>query len=179
MGKRFWIKENIFGLAGILAYAVTTLVLFIPFKGEPSMSLINWHSPLGYLVIGLFVLSVVFYAIGIFKRDKKLSHNDEDVILKKRQQFLPKLSSAIDNRIKTARVLQTKAERFPLSQYWDKYLRYTFPYIITKYKPKKDLEITNALAGSITTPKNRLKIELSFRRVLTFNEGEVRASIFL
>jgi hypothetical protein len=34
MQDRFWNKTNIFGFAGILAYAVTTLVLFIGYSAS-------------------------------------------------------------------------------------------------------------------------------------------------
>lgn len=38
---KIWNRDIISALAGILAYAVTTLALFVPFKGVSSVSLID------------------------------------------------------------------------------------------------------------------------------------------
>jgi hypothetical protein len=145
MQNKFWNKTNIFGLAGILAYSVTTLVLFIPFKGEPSMSIIDWRSPLGIIVIVLFVISVILYIWGIFKKEKTLSFNDKKALVEGRAQLLPKLRLCIDSRLKATRPLINKAESLSLNQYWEKYLKNTMPYIITKKKPERPLQIANSL----------------------------------
>jgi hypothetical protein len=143
MGNTFWNKTNILGLAGLLAYAVTFLVLLIPFKGEPSVSLVDWRSPLGIIVICLFVTSIGLYIWGILKRS--LSFNDKKALVEGRRQTLSDLRQSIDRRLKATRPLATKAERMSILQYWDKYLKNTYPYIITKQKPRKPLEITNSL----------------------------------
>jgi hypothetical protein len=145
MDRKFWNKTNIFGISGIFAYAVTTLVLFIPFKGEPGMSLVNWHSPLGIIVLILFVISVGLYAWGILKREHNLSFNDKKVIVAERQEILPKLRLSMESKLKATRPLINRAENLPLNQYWEKYLKNTMPYLITKQRPQKPLEITNKL----------------------------------
>lgn len=145
MGKTFWNKTTLYGLAGLLSWAITVLVLFIPFKGDSTMSLVKWNSPLGIIVIALFVLTVILYGIAILKKEQQLSYPDKQVKMQERKHVLPKLQSVIENRLKALQPLIIKSEKLPLNQYWEKYLKNTFPYLITKKKPPKPLEICNKL----------------------------------
>lgn len=144
MGNKFWSKDNIFGLAGIVAYAVATLAMFVPFKGEQAVSLIDWHSLLGKIVIVLFVISLGLYAWGIFKRESNLRYLDQKALLEARQEYLPDLREAIHKRFEIAKQLRAKAAKLPLTTYWSKHLKYTWRYIGRKRIPKP-LEITNEL----------------------------------
>ena len=121
MLKMFWNKNNISTLAGILAYAVTTLVLFIPTKGESQMSLVNWQSPMGITIIGLFVLSVALYAISIAKREKQLSYHDMKVLIEKRREYLEPLKVVIKGRLTRSDYLVKQASELPLEEYHKKY----------------------------------------------------------
>ncbi|MBI2860568.1 MAG: hypothetical protein HYX91_03555 [Chloroflexi bacterium] len=145
MEKYFWNKTNIYGLAGIVSWAITVLVLFIPFKGDSTVSLVIWNSPLGIIVITLFVIAVVLYAYALFKTEKRLSFNDQKAIVSERQKVLPELRESVEKRLKALRPLMNKAEKLPLMQYWEKYLKNTMPYLVTKRKPQKPIEITNKL----------------------------------
>lgn len=145
MGNKFWNKTNIYGLAGALSWVITVLVLFIPFKGDSTVSLVQWDSPLGIVVIALSCIVAALYFIAILKHDKVLSFNDKKALLEERGKILPKLQTAIDNRLKAALPLKNKAEKYPLSKYWEDYLRYTLRYIGRRNKPKSDQEISNQL----------------------------------
>lgn len=148
MREKFWSKTNIFGLAGILAYAVTTLVLFIPFKGEPSMSLVNWQSPLGIVVIILFASSIALYGHGMFKEESKLSYRDMQGLIERRKKYLPSLDTVIDKRLKRASELANRATQRTLVSYRDKYLLHSWKYVVCKafWSRNDDLAIQNALA---------------------------------
>jgi len=123
MPNKYWNKTNIFGLAGILAYAVTTLVLFIPFKGEPSMSLIDWQSPLGIVVITLFVISIVLYIWAICRREHHLTPREAADLLESRKQYLPQLKDNATNKTKQLEYIRDMASnKITFSEYLTKYV---------------------------------------------------------
>jgi len=132
MEDKFWNKTTIFGLAGLLAYAVTTLVLFIPFKGDPSMSLINWQSPLGIIVVALFVVSICLFTYGIFKKEPRLSYRDVWALVEERNQYLPSLLPIIRGRLERASELASEAGQQTLDFYRGKYLLHSWKYVICK-----------------------------------------------
>lgn len=118
---KFWSKTNIYGLAGILAYAVTVLVLFIPFKGESSMSLVDWQSPLGIIVMVLFALSCGLYVWGICKHEHQMTPREAVNLLKGREEYLPKLKNNIQNQTKQLEVNRDLAGKITFTQYLQKY----------------------------------------------------------
>lgn len=122
MESRFWNKTNIFGMAGILAYAVTTLVLFIPFKGEPSMSLVDWQSPLGIIVIVLFFISIVLYCVGIFTHEHQLSPREAADLLESRKQYLPKLKDIVMKKTKQLESIRDLASKMSIDEYLKSYI---------------------------------------------------------
>jgi hypothetical protein len=121
MPKNLFSKTNISLTAGLLAYIVTILVLFIPFEGQPSMSLIDWHSYLGIIVITLFVLSLVLYIYGILKHDKCLSPKEALELLNKRKEYLPELKTIIENKIKEHDLCRDKASNTSIEDYSKSY----------------------------------------------------------
>lgn len=122
MENKFWNKTNILGLAGLLAYVVTVLVLFIPFKGEPSMSLVNWHSPIGLIVIALFFLSLGLYVYGIFKKpQQQLKLSGLATLVETRKLYLTPLKDNIKDRLSRANYLVKEASEYPLNEYSKKY----------------------------------------------------------
>jgi len=111
------------------------------------MSLVRWDSPLGIIVIFLFSITVVLYLIAILKTERHLSYPDKTALVEERKQTLLKLKHSIESRMKATRPLITKSERLPLNQYWDKYLKNAFPYIITRKNPQKPVKIINDLVN--------------------------------
>ena len=122
MPNKFWNKTNIFGLAGILAYAVTTLVLFIPFKGEPSMSIVDWQSPLGIIVMTFFLLSCGLYAWGICKHEHHLSPREAADLLESRKEYMPQLKGNVANRTKQLEHIRDMASDMIFNEYLSKYV---------------------------------------------------------
>jgi uncharacterized integral membrane protein len=116
-----WSKSGITTAAGIFAYVVTILVLFIPFEGEPSMSLINWQTPLGIIVIVVFVVSVVLYFIALFKRE--IGYPDKEKIVIQRRENLPLLRQTIDALKIRQREIALDIGKMPLEGFYDDYLK--------------------------------------------------------
>lgn len=145
MGKSFWNRDRIIGLAGLLAYAVATLILFIPFKGDATVSLVDWNSTLGVIVITFFVVSVGLYIYGIFKPERTLSYRDKKAIVEERQPILKELEEVIQQRLRVAKELSDIAVKLPLSQYWDKYLKHSWPAILYPKVAPKPIVIMNQL----------------------------------
>jgi hypothetical protein len=140
MGKKIWNKTNILTLAGILAYVVTILVLFIPFKEDPSMSLVNWHSPLGIVVIFVFMFSVILYFLAFFKREQiRLTKSQLDSLIENRQKYLLPLQTLVKDRLKIADSISLTAGKNPLEDYQKRYLPF--------HRNKTPLQIQNALAN--------------------------------
>ncbi len=130
-------RERIFNrttLSGIGAWILSVLPYF---QEGSQMNLTTW----ALLFIGTFLV-----LWGVLKPEKHISFNDKKAIIAERQEVIPKLKLSIDTRIRMSRQLINRAEKLPLIQYWEKYLRNTMPYLITKNKPTKPLEIVNKLA---------------------------------
>lgn len=129
-------QERIFNrttLSGVGAWVLSVLPYF---QEGSKMNITSWV---------LLVIGTIFVLWGVLNPDKHVSFNDKKIILEERQEILPKLRLSIASRLKALRPLINKAEKLPLIQYWDKYLKNTLLYLITKQKPKKPLEITNVL----------------------------------
>ncbi len=118
--SRMWSKTGISALAGLLAFVATFLVLFVPAKGEPAVSLVNWQSPLGIAVMVLVALAVAFYIISIRKREP--GRRDMNAIVKQRQEYLPQLGKTVDQILSRKRELAIQAGKLPLEKYYDKFL---------------------------------------------------------
>lgn len=145
MDNKFWNKTIVLGAAGILSNIIALALLFVPQNGEDRVLNLAWSSPQGIVVIVLIAINVTLFFVGIFMKERNLSFNDKKALVEERQQTLLKLQLSIESRLKAARTLITKAEKLSLMQYWEKYLKHTFPYIFTKRTPKTPLEITNHL----------------------------------
>ncbi len=145
MERRFWNKTVILDIASIVSNLAALGIMFIPQRGEDKMTILNWQSPQGILVIALIATSVVLVIIGIFLKDTHLSFNDKKALIQERSRSLAELRSHIDSRLRAAQPLMNKAERLPLLEYWKMYLKNTYPYIVTRQTPKTPLEIANAL----------------------------------
>jgi hypothetical protein len=155
---KIWNKTGISALAGLLAYIVTVLVLFIPYKGETAVSAIDWRSPLGLVFIGLFSLSVILYSVSIFKRD--LDFFQKKSILEQRQEYLPLLRETIEQIIVHFKELSKEAGKLPLESYFDKYLKLNSTYQrIFNRLPHKDLALRREIAICLA-----LQSKLFFRK---------------
>lgn len=144
MPSRKWNRAIILGLAGILSNIIALAFFFIPQKGEHIVS-IDWGSPQGVTVLVLIPINIILFVVGIFMKERTLSFNDRKALIEERQLYLPKLRLSIENRLRAMTPLIKKAETLPLIQYWEKYLKHTYPYVVTRRKPSKPLEITNSL----------------------------------
>jgi len=110
--SKIWSKTGISAIAGLFSFVVTMLVLFVPFKGEPAMSLINWQSPLGIIVVVLLIITIVFYAVAIFKHE--LGHREWNIIVEERQEYIPLFRRVVDKMITRMKELSIKAGELPL-----------------------------------------------------------------
>lgn len=148
-------KTRITAIAGILAYIVAILVLFIPFQGEQAMSLINWHSPLGIVVIAFFVASVVLYGIACFKRE--LHYPDKEKAVNQRREDLPLLRNSIDAIITRQKELTLEIGKVPIESFFNEYLKIDKDY-------KRYRRLLNALHKSDEQTKHKLAILLSMTK---------------
>ena len=146
---RKWDKTRIATIAGLLAYIVTILILFIPFKGESAMSLINWQTPLGIVVIVFFVVSITLYAIACFKRE--LSYPDKEKKVKQRQENLPLLRNSIDAILERQKELAFEIGKRPLQNFFDEYLKKSKEY-------KLHRKLLNTFHTSDKTTKHKVAI---------------------
>jgi hypothetical protein len=135
-------KNIILCLAGALSNIIALVMLLLPSGGH---QLIDWGSPQGILIIIFMAVDVILILIGAFMKEKHLSLNDKNILVDTRNPILKKLQTSIDSRLKATRPLINKAEKFPLEQYWQKYLTNTLPYMVTRHKPKTPLQITQQL----------------------------------
>ena len=90
------------------------------------MSLINWQSPLGVVVIVIFATSVILYGIGIFKRE--LGFYEKKVMLDQRQEYIPLFRQVVDKMLTRMKELAVEAGKLPLEQYYNKYLKLNNTY---------------------------------------------------
>jgi hypothetical protein len=135
--NKIWDKTTISNIAGILAYAITILVLFIPYKEGSAMSNIEWNSPFGIIIIILFIASIVLYGLSILKKEKTLSLRDIYAIVEHRESYLPQLKNTIDAILIRKRELAIEAGKLSLEQYYDKYLKLNKTFKVV-YKVLKD-----------------------------------------
>lgn len=140
MGSKLKGKNAITGLgAWFLSIASFTAQLILAPEGVRIM----WLSPLSISTATLFILGSLLIYWSIFKRE--LSFPEKQAELKKRQEYLQELKKMVHRRLEVAKKLQSKAITLPLYQYYDKYLKHTFPYILTRRK-LKPVEIISKLA---------------------------------
>ena len=142
MWEKFRSKNGITGIGAILLSVASFLAQFM-LEGW-KMEIAQWLSPLGIVSILLFIGGSSLIIWNFFRRE--LSFVEKQKIVEQRANLLKILRGLVHKRLKIVKRLQGKAIKFPLMQYWERYLKYTVPYIVTKRKPGKPLEITNALA---------------------------------
>jgi hypothetical protein len=109
------------------------------------MSLIDWRSPLGIVVIVLFILSVFLYIYGILKREKEMSFSDKKALVEERKQYLPKMRELIGKRLTLSKQIAIRASKVTLEQYKLQYLNNTWPYFIHRRKHYEPVKILSSL----------------------------------
>jgi hypothetical protein len=146
MERRVWNKTVILALAGILSNIIALAIVFVPQQLEGKQLNLAWSSPQGVTVIALVVINVSLLVVGIVMKERHLSLRDKTALVHERQHTLSRLQDSIARRLRIARTLETKAEKLPLSQYWERYLKNTYPYIVRSNRPQNPTEIVSALA---------------------------------
>jgi hypothetical protein len=144
--NKYWDKTAISTYANILATGDTVVVLFTPIKGGSTVSNIEWYTPFGIAVISLFASSLALTAISLFKHDNEISFLDKKALVEGRKTYLPKLIELNDRRLIMSKQIATRASKFTLLQYKEKYLNNTLPYLLHPHRSVAPIKILNSLA---------------------------------
>ncbi len=165
MFKKIWNKTGITAIAGLTAYIVTILVLFIPFRGEPAKNLVDWSSPIAIIAMVLFAISLILYGIGIFKHD--MDFLQKKTILENRQKDIPLIRTEIDKAVVRYQELARTAGELPLEDYYDRYFKNNDTFrkeYVKLVQPNEQLKRKIAIFYSMRTKnfqnKNTWLIEL-------------------
>jgi len=86
------------------------------------MSLVDWQSPLGIIVIALFLLSCGLYAWGICKHEHHLSPREVADLLESRKEYLPQLKGNVANKTKQLEHIRDMASDMIFNEYLSKYV---------------------------------------------------------
>lgn len=103
------------------------------------MNRLNWETPLGITVIALFVVGLILYVIGIFKKD--IGYREWQIIVEDRKGYLPLFRSVVDKMVIRYGELSVIAGQLPLETYYDKYLKLnnTFKQEYSKLSKRDDV----------------------------------------
>lgn len=141
MCNRLLKRDSITAIAILLISAASFIANFV-LEGW-TMELEQWLTPLGIASILLFIGGTSLFGYNFFRRE--LSFPDKQQIVEDRNKYIIPLKDVVHKKLSSAQQLRMKAIKYPLMSYWERYLKNTMPYIVTKQKPKTPLEITTAL----------------------------------
>jgi hypothetical protein len=123
-----------------------TILSIVPyFQQGANMNLTSW------IFVGVGFSLVLFGVLyGIFKPEKHMKLKDKNELLIRRRDYLQKLKDIIRERLSILGKLATEATKLSLTNYRDKYLKYSWSYKLSRliFCRDEDLAIVNALSWS-------------------------------
>jgi hypothetical protein len=141
MWNKLFKRDSVAAIATLSVSAASFIANFV-LEGW-TMQIEQWLTPLGIASVMLFIGGISLFVYNFFRRELKF--RDKQQVVEDRKKYLASLKDVVNKRLSIAQQLRIKAIRYPLKNYWERYIKNTMPFIVTKQKPKTSLEITRAL----------------------------------